>query len=67
MELSLTGPEGIEKEEELANGSADVEGVEGLLQPVQLRQGGDQLQDVVFQILVTTKVFYTVDKYLSST
>lgn len=47
----LTCSEGIEEEEELANGSADVERVEGLLQAVQLREGGDQLQDVVLQIL----------------
>lgn len=47
----LTGPEGVEEEKELANSSADVEGVEGLFQSVQLRQSGDKLQDVVLQIL----------------
>lgn len=33
----LTGSEGVEEEKELANSSADVERVEGLLQAVQLR------------------------------
>ena len=49
--FSLTGTEGIEEEEKLADGSADVKRVEGLLQSVQLRQSGDQLQNVVLQIL----------------
>lgn len=48
---SLTCSEGVQEEKELANGGADVERVEGLLQSVQLRQSGDQLQDVVLQIL----------------
>lgn len=49
--FDLTCSEGVQEKEELANSSADVERVEGLLQSVQLRQGGDQLQDVVLQIL----------------
>lgn len=49
--FSLTCSQGVEEEEELANSGADVERVEGLLQPIQLRQSGDQLQDVVLQIL----------------
>ncbi len=52
--VNLTCSEGVEEEKELANSSADVERVEGLLQSVQLRQSGDQLQDVVLQILHTT-------------
>lgn len=51
MGFSLTCSEGVQEEKELANGGADVERVEGFLQPVQLRQSGDQLQDVVLQIL----------------
>lgn len=49
--FTLTCSEGVQEEEELANSGADVERVEGLLQPIQLRQSGDQLQDVVLQIL----------------
>lgn len=45
----------VEEEEELAHGSTDVKRVEGLLQAVQLRQSGDQLQDVVLQILNTNR------------
>lgn len=51
MWFTLTCSEGVQEEEELANSGADVERVEGLLQPIQLRQSGDQLQDVVLQIL----------------
>lgn len=52
--FSLTCSQGVEEEKELANSRADVEGVEGLLQPIQLRQSGDQLQDVVLKILHQT-------------
>lgn len=45
---SLTSSQWVEKEKELANSSANVKRVEGLLQSIQLRQSGDQLQDVVF-------------------
>lgn len=48
MGFTLTCSEWVEKEEELADSGADVERVEGLLQAVQLRQSGDQLQDVIF-------------------
>lgn len=46
--FTLTCSEWVEEEEELADSGADVERVEGLLQAVQLRQSGDQLQDVIF-------------------
>lgn len=51
MWFTLTCSEGVEEEKELPDSGANVEGVEGLLQSVQLRQSGDQLQDVVLQIL----------------
>lgn len=59
VRLSLTRSQGVQEEKELANSGADVERVEGLLQPIQLRQSGDQLQDVVLQILhqITTVNF----------
>lgn len=59
VRLSLTRSQGVQEEKELANSGADVERVEGLLQPIQLRQCGDQLQDVVLQILhqITTVNF----------
>lgn len=55
MRFSLTGSEWVEEEKELADSSADVERVEGLLKSVQLRQSRDQLQDVVLQILQRIK------------
>lgn len=42
-DFPLTRTQGVQEEEKLANCSADVERVEGLLQSVQLRQSGDQL------------------------
>lgn len=59
VRLSLTRSQRVKEEKELANSGADVERVEGLLQPIQLRQCGDQLQDVVLQILhqITTVNF----------
>lgn len=56
MWFSVTCSKGVEEEKELANSCADVERVEGLLEPIQLRQSGDQLQDVVLQILQQTSV-----------
>jgi len=44
----LSRPERIQEEEELPHGGADVKGVKGFLQPVQLGQSLYQLQDVVF-------------------
>ena len=43
----------IEKEEEFPDGRANVEGMEGLVQPVQLRQRFNQLRDVVLNILLS--------------
>lgn len=55
LRLWLTCSKRVQEEKELANSSADVEGVEGFLQPVELWQGGDQLQDVVLQILQSSR------------
>ena len=41
----------VQEEEELPHSSADVEGVEGFLQALELGQSGDQLQDVVLKVL----------------
>lgn len=46
-----TCSEGVEEEEEFPDSSADIEGVERLLQTVELRQSWYQLQYVVLQIL----------------
>ena len=48
----------IQKEEEFSDCGANVEWVEGLVQPVQLRQRLDQLWDVVLHILLTKKPFW---------
>jgi len=51
----------IQEEEELAHSSADVEGVEGLLQVLELGQRGDQFQDVILQVLgITHKQTHTL-------
>lgn len=55
MRFSLTSSQWVEEKKELANSSADVERVERLLKSVQLGQSGDQLQDVVLQILQMMK------------
>lgn len=47
IRFSLTSSQRVEKKKELANSSADVKRVERFLKSVQLRQSGDQLQDVV--------------------
>ena len=44
--------ERVQEEEELSDGRADVERVEGLVEAVQLRQGFDQLGDVVLDVLL---------------
>lgn len=59
VRFRLTCSERVEEEKELPNSGADVERVEGLLQSVQLRQSGDQLQDVVLQILHRIYYFST--------
>ena len=44
--------ERVQEEEELSDGRADVERVEGLVEAVKLRQGFDQLGDVVLDVLL---------------
>lgn len=41
----------IQEEEKLAHGCADIEGIEGLLEAVELGEGRYQLQNVVLQVL----------------
>ena len=48
----LSGVKRIEKEEEFPYGRANVEGVEGLVQSVELRQGFDQLGNVILHVLL---------------
>ena len=48
----FSGVERVQEEEELSDGRADVERVEGLVEAVQLRQGFDQLGDVVLDVLL---------------
>lgn len=60
VSVSLTCSQRVKEEKELANSGADVERVERLLQPVQLRQSGDQLQDVVLQILHHITTFFFI-------
>jgi hypothetical protein len=51
----LSGVKRVEEEEELPDGRADVEGVEGLVETVELRQSLDQLRNVVLDVLFTKK------------
>ena len=48
----FSGVERVQEEEELSDGRADVERVEGLVEAVKLRQGFDQLGDVVLDVLL---------------
>ena len=51
----FSGVKRIEEEVELPDGRADVEGVEGLVEAVQLRKSLDQLRDVVLNVLLAKK------------
>ena len=49
-DLDTAGSQRVEKEEELSHGRAHVERVEGLLERLELRQSGYELEDVVLQV-----------------
>lgn len=48
---SITSAHWIEEEEELPYSGANIEGVEGLFEAVQLGEGWYELQNVILQIL----------------
>jgi len=48
LDPDFSRSEWVEEKEELPDGCTHVEGMEGLLQAVQLRQSLDELQDVIF-------------------
>lgn len=49
-DLHLTRAQWIQEKEELPHGRAHIKWIKGTLQHLQLRQGGNQLEDIVLQV-----------------
>lgn len=67
FDLNFAGSFGIKEEKEFPDSCNNVKGIEGVLEVVQLREGGHQFKNVVFKILLF-KVAVTaavVQRYLN--